>query len=73
MADVCVTCRAPIRWAFTVNGKPMPLDPDPVAGGNVALDDTGRATVVPADRRAGPLYVAHFTTCPYAAEHRRRR
>lgn len=74
MPDVCASCKAPIRWAPTRNGYLIPLDPDPVAGGNLRLDDQGRALIVPKDRRDGAsLYVSHFATCPYADQHRRRK
>jgi hypothetical protein len=74
MTDVGRSCKQPIRWATTRNGYPIPLDPEPAANGNLHVDDDGRATIVPRDRRAtaGALYVSHFATCPYADQHRRR-
>ena len=54
----------------------MPVDPDPVATGNLRLVQMQRfvlAEVVPKDERSDalfsdgqPLYVSHFVTCPNA-------
>lgn len=68
--DVCRKCREEILWATTPKGKAVPINPELVYGGNVALevDDVGmlKARVV---RPAGDVeaYVTHFTTCPAAA------
>jgi hypothetical protein len=58
----------------------MPVDYNPVAGGNLRLEPPTngtppRVTVIPpAYRVAGEqLYQAHFATCPFADQHRRRR
>ena len=81
MSEFCSSCKAPIRWAVTAGGHPMPIDPDPVTDGNLRLEsehaDEGmpRVVVVPPSQRVDGewLYVAHFRTCPYADQHRRRR
>ena len=81
MADHCRSCKQEIRWAVTAGGHPMPIDPAPVTDGNLRLDAGDRAegmprvVVVPPSQRVDGewLYVAHFRTCPFAAEHRRRR
>jgi hypothetical protein len=73
----CKTCRREIVWVRFSSGKAMPLDPDPSADGNVYQGSDGRwraAGKADADaiRRAlTPLYLAHFVTCPQAAQHRR--
>jgi hypothetical protein len=77
MTEVCRSCKAPIRWAVTVGGHPMPLDVDPVADGNLRLEHRPglpRVTVIPPSIRDADelLYVAHFRTCPYADRHRKR-
>lgn len=73
-AGECKSCHAPIVWAKTPKGKPMPMDPDLVHGGNVKLtvDDVGmlRAEVV---RPIGNVeaWVTHFSVCESADEHRK--
>ena len=82
MSEVCRSCKAPIRWAVTERGYAIPLDLEPVDGGNIRLagarakGGTPRAVIVAEDRRAefaGELYISHFASCPYADQHRRRR
>ena len=86
MSDFCRSCFQPIRWVETENGKRMPLDPDPVPGGNVIIDREGVGQAPPVVRvlsSAGQTmigfdaelltYVSHFATCPNAADHRRSR
>jgi hypothetical protein len=78
MPEHCRSCKAPIRWAITVGGHLMPIDPVPVADGNLRLEHRPglpRVTVIPPSVRQADelLYVAHFRTCPYASQHRRRR
>ena len=84
VSEFCTSCKAPIRWAVTIAGYPMPIDPDPAPDGNLHLETVladehqiPRVWVVPLAQRtgddAGQLYKAHFVTCPYADQHRRRR
>jgi hypothetical protein len=58
-----------------VNDKPIPLDPEPRADGNLGIRDDGKVYHVsdgPGTIDMGvPLYVTHFATCPNASEHRR--
>lgn len=47
---VCTSCGAPILWAVTETGKRIPVDREPVAGGNLRLatverDADGKVTV----------------------------
>lgn len=80
----CRSCGAEIRWARTATGRPMPLDAEPVADGNVAF--TGRSvrdargfaapevrveSQPPMFDNDEPRYVAHFVTCPNADEWRK--
>lgn len=77
----CKSCGASIVWALTALGKSIPLDPAPVAAGNLVIAGgvlgTPQASVryltkgetPPADQAR---FVSHFSTCPNAAEHRRR-
>lgn len=78
--SACRSCSRPITWATnTKTGKPMPIDPEPVVGGNVVLTGEGphQAEVVgkaEVERRRGlglRLHVSHFTTCPQAGDWRR--
>lgn len=72
----CNSCGAPIRWVETPTGKRMPLDPEPVVGGNIEIGDDGIARVfgkAEADVRAANgdlLHKSHFATCPTASQHR---
>lgn len=72
-AGQCRTCKAPILWGFTRKGMRVPVDPQPVLGGNLQLDSTDSGLVV-IYVQADPdvvRHVSHFATCPDAAEHRR--
>lgn len=84
--STCRSCRAPIVWALTSKGRLMPIDADPVDGGNISLVEITTMqdweprlmAVVHPERQAsllddGEQHVAHFTTCPQADEHRRPR
>jgi hypothetical protein len=81
--STCRSCGAKVIWARTAtSGKPMPVDAEPVDGGNVLLSQvvagvgTPTATVVGNTVQPsifgddGPRYVSHFSTCPRADEHR---
>ncbi len=73
---LCRSCNAAILWVETVNGRKMPLDPEPVADGNMVVEPDGRMrTVKKADANAIPFetprYKSHFATCKFAASHRK--
>lgn len=80
MGATCRTCQKPIIWTRTTKGKLMPVDPEPVSGGNVVLTSGNDA---PTSEVVGPkeaarrrdlgllLHVSHFSTCASADEHRR--
>lgn len=82
--SACRSCGAPVVWAVTVDGRRMPVDRDPVDGGNVLLapsvEPGGSPTATVVGKRVqetlfgdnGPRYVSHFATCPDANRHRRR-
>jgi hypothetical protein len=79
----CRSCQAPLIWAVTAGGRPMPVDAEPGPGGLVAL--TARpgaaplAVVVPAAGRVQraaraartDLRRTHMQTCPDRAHWRR--
>lgn len=84
--DTCSSCRAPIRWAVhETTGRRMPLDPSPVADGNVVVvewRETSGVFALPVigvgakalDRAVTRYrYTSHFATCPNAKRHRRDR
>jgi hypothetical protein len=80
--SACRSCRAPIVWARTVNGKRMPVDRDPTPDGNLVLavpgvDDTEPyVTVVDPDQPMlddPPRYRSHYATCPDADRWRKQR
>lgn len=74
----CRSCRAEVIWCVTPAGKRMPVDAQPVEGGNLLLttDDPPVARVVDPDQLLiddGQRFVSHFATCPEADTHRRPR
>lgn len=80
--STCQSCGAAIFFAVTPSGSRMPIDANPTDDGNVLVmqsrsnPDDKKAVVLardaekPRDRR---LFTSHFSTCPKAAEHRRRK
>lgn len=79
----CRSCTAEVFWARTASGKLIPIDAEPVDGGNVHVV-TRRADGTPATIRVATqdelgihpdksTYVSHFATCPSANEHRSKR
>lgn len=80
----CRDCPAQIIWTRTkANNRAMPVNVEPVHGGNVVLTtgngDTPwaevltRDEVVKRDARGVRSFVSHFTTCPAAAKRRKHR
>jgi len=82
--DACRSCGRPIRWTETEKGKRMPVDPEPVRGGNLKLHPIPRPTidgylttveisqVITPDKHVD-AYISHFATCPAARNHRKGR
>jgi len=77
----CRSCNQRIRWAVTVKGRRMPIDPVPVPDGNIELEErevflTPLAIVrvnIPTGEPVPPvLYKSHFATCPQAGKWRSR-
>ena len=79
MSDKCKSCGASILWTETEQGRAMPVDPEPLALGNVVLSDSEdprgpiRSSLVRRGERGERegRYVSHFVTCPNAKLHRR--
>jgi hypothetical protein len=80
-SSACRSCHAPIVWAVTEAGRPIPLNPDPEPAGNLELVTRPgqRPPVVHVLTASAPRspdvdrYQSHFATCPNANEWRRRR
>jgi hypothetical protein len=78
-ATFCGSCNARILWKRTVNGRSIPIDPDPHPSGNLVLDVASAEQVRTLTReelqdpvtRGLPRYLSHFATCPAADAHRR--
>lgn len=63
----CRSCGAAVLWVTTTAGRLMPVDAEPVEGGNVEVLGNGTAVVHGQPELApGDRYVAHFVTCPQA-------
>lgn len=79
--DTCRSCNAPIIWATTDRGVSMPVDRDPVAGGNVQLTPhesrpgQHRAKVVTPRLTFGrtDLRMPHHASCPQGRAWKRKR
>lgn len=88
MIGKCSSCSAEIEWCVTQNGATMPVDPEPVADGNVVHtgdygriggQDHGRPAAEVRVLKKGEVvephitrHVAHFVTCPKADRHRKK-
>jgi hypothetical protein len=69
-AQACRSCKAPIIWATSVKGKPIPLDYEPTSGGNLVLVDGVARSPQLGDEEPFLQYISHFATCPDAEQHR---
>jgi hypothetical protein len=69
--SACRSCGASITWHPTPAGNLMPVDAEPVEGGNLVVVNGVALTAGMLDE--GPRYVSHFATCPDADEHRHKR
>lgn len=73
-------CGEPVVWVLTDDGNPMPIDPDPVPEGNVIVTGQVEPFVlsVRVVRKGETVsegtarFVSHFSSCPRAANFRRR-
>ena len=75
----CRSCGAAVIWCVTHNGKRMPVDAEPVEGGNLVLRQEGEKVIAEYPGKGHPslfeddqpTYVSHFATCKYADDWRR--
>lgn len=66
----CRSCGAIVVWSKTENSKNIPLDPEPVLGGNIILECNGALARVVEPDPGIRRHISHFVTCPNAAHHR---
>jgi hypothetical protein len=65
-------------WANTTNGKPIPIDAEPCADGNIQIvnNSIGEPIAHVIGKQAALFsserFKSHFSTCPDAPRHRRR-
>lgn len=71
MSDSCKSCGQPIVWALTTKGRRMPIDPEPVAGGNVDVAVIAGVRHAIGTAPGEGTHVSHFSSCPDAARHRK--
>lgn len=68
----CTSCGRDIIWCKTPQGKRMPVDAEPVKGGNLRLEDVqDEGPCVYCTKAGEGTHVSHFATCPNAAQHRK--
>jgi len=67
----CRSCDAPIIWAHTSTGRLMPVDANPVEGGNLSLKQVGDRIEAQVVEPGKGKYVSHFATCPQSKAWRR--
>jgi hypothetical protein len=67
----CSSCHQRILWAKTSRGENIPLNPEPIVGGNLDLVDGVVRYVQPSG--GVKLYTSHFASCPCADAHRKER
>jgi hypothetical protein len=72
--SICKACGAPIRFLESPKTHKLnPIDVEPVASGNLRIDEEHGLYLFILDRAEVPeteRYVSHFATCPRAGEFR---
>lgn len=69
----CRSCGKDVEWCRTPDGKPIPMDVDAVANGNmVVIAGLARPRGEMDDRGERPRRQAHFASCPQASLWRKR-
>lgn len=65
----CSGCGADIKWAV-LNGRPHPFNPRATPGlFQLSVNDLGEDVAV----SVGKVHTSHFSTCPNAADFRKKR
>lgn len=68
----CKGCKGSVLWVTMPSGKPMPLEPEPIAGGNIVLEEDGPRVLSADEISPGRVaFVSHFVSCPFADELRK--
>ena len=74
--EVCRSCGSKIRWARTeIKGKRMPVDLEPVVGGNIILRPRPHQEPLAIYTKGEPTvkrFVSHFVTCRDARKWRKK-
>lgn len=65
----CRSCGARIFWAVSINGKPTPMDAEPVGKASV-LKVNPNDPVTPVFKVVD-AFQTHFVSCPNSAAHRK--
>lgn len=65
----CSSCARVIYWGRTKSGARMPIDPQPVANGNIERD--GELIIVVRPDKLTARFVSHYVTCPEAVKYRK--
>jgi hypothetical protein len=73
--SLCKGCGSEMAWATTTSGASVPLDPAPVADGNLVFVGKVVRYLHKGERvpEGMPRYRSHFSTCPEAGRFRRGR
>lgn len=68
MAATCKHCDQRVLWCELPDGKRLPIDPAPVAAGDLKLTPTHPDAPMRVEKisgkHTGPRYKAHTDTCP---------
>jgi hypothetical protein len=74
MKATCTSCGAEIQFRYTINGKRMPLNIEPLMAwqqGAYVLDGQhGCLPATPLTESGKPMYLNHWASCPTRDLHR---
>ena len=73
MSDTCRSCSAPLIWATSPKGRPLPLDARAVVYVIDPNETKPQAEKANDESGTAAYYVSHFATCPNASSHSRRK
>ena len=68
--EFCRSCHQPVIWALSAHERPIVVDREPHADGNLRLV-AGHAFTVPREARAafpGQLHRLHWASCEFVSE-----